>query len=124
MALLRPKLEFYRFSLNHKDEESKTFFDFAKEELTRKKQITGEEAIELLFKHFIKNLSGEYAKSKSQKKEIKLVNNKINKYLSNKPKFDSNENIIFGVINGGPFDRDGIISNLNDSDDIKSIRSK
>lgn len=112
---LRPKLEFYRFSLNHKDEEMKTFFDFAKEELTRKRHLTEEEALEILFKNFIKNLSGEYAKNKSQKKEIKLVNNRINKYLDHKPKFDSRDYTIYGVINGGPFDRDGIISNMNDS---------
>ncbi len=34
---LRPKLEFYRFSLNHKEEEYKTFYNFAKEELNKKK---------------------------------------------------------------------------------------
>ena len=118
---LRPKLEFYRFSLNHKDEEMKTFFDFAKEELTRKRHLTEEEALEILFKNFIKNLSGEYAKNKSQKKEIKLVNNRINKYLDHKPKFDSRDYTIYGVINGGPFDRDGIISNMNDSEDIISL---
>jgi len=121
MALLRPKLEFYRFSLNHKDEESKTFFDFAKEELARKKQITRVEALDLLFRNFMRNLSGQYAKNQSQKKEIKLVNTKINKYLDYKPKKGSNDDIIYGVINGGPFNRDGIISNVNDAEDISSL---
>lgn len=118
---LRPKLEFYRFSLNHKEEEYKTFYNFAKEELNTKKQITEVEAFELLFKNFIGKLSGEYAKNKSLKKEIKLVNNRINKYLNHKPQINSNDNIIYGVINGGPFDRDGIISNLNDSEDITTL---
>lgn len=121
MALLRPKLEFYRFSLNHKDEEPKTFFDFAKEELTRKKQITKAEALEFLFKNFIKKLSSQYAKSQSQKKEIKLVNTKLNKFLDYKPKKGSNDDIIYGVINGGPFNRDGIISNMNDAEDISPL---
>lgn len=121
MAQLRPKLEFYRFTLNHKDEVKKTFFDFAKEELTRKKEITKVEALDCLFDNFIKKLSSKYAKSQSQKKEIKLVNTKFNKYLKYKPQKGSSDDIIYGVINGGPFNRDGIISNMNDAEDISSL---
>lgn len=119
---LRPKLEFYNFKLDHKEGEFRTFKDFAKDELTRKKTLSDADAMKLLFDYFIKSLSGSYSKDKTLKKQLTLVKgSKSNKYLAYKPTYSSENSIIYGVINGGPFDRDAIISDINDEEDNTAL---
>lgn len=119
-----PKLEFYRFKLNHKKNQDKTFKDFVIEELGKSKKITDAKAVEFCFDHFIKSLSSDLAKDDKLKKKISLEKKKnINIHLDKRPSFDSSKNTIYGVINGGPYGRERIISNNDDEDDSEKLGS-
>lgn len=119
---INPKLEFFRFRLNPKKEEFKTFRDFAIEELKAGKNFSNEKITEVCFNHFIDSLSSEFAKDDNLKKKICLEKKKsINKHLDKKPKFNTSDNTIFGVINGGLYGRERIVSNNDDDDDSFSL---
>lgn len=115
---INPKLEFYRFKLNHKNEEFKTFRDFATEELKISSSSTNEKVVEACFKYFIKSLEGEYSKDNKLKKQIVVIKKKsVNKHLDKQPTFKSESNIIYGVINGGPYGRDRILSDIDNQEE-------
>lgn len=117
-----PKLEFYRFKLNHKKDNDKTFKEFAIDELGGAKSITNEKAVELCFKHFIKSLGSDIAKDDRLKKKLGLEKKKsINSHLDKQPAFDSAQSLIYGVINGGPYGRERIISNNDDENDSEKL---
>lgn len=107
---LRPKLEFFRFHLETKEDEYKTFRDFAIEELNLRRSSSDMQIMNKLYEHFMNSLVTEIAKVNSLKKQLKLIKNSANKYLVHKPKVDVRRNIICGVINGGRFGRDGMMS--------------
>jgi len=116
------KLEFYRFKLNHKKEDFKTFRDFAVEELKAGKTPSDEKVVELCFKHFVQSLKSAYAKDDSIKKKIGFEKKKsINKHHDKAPTFNTGNYTIYGVINGGPYGRERIISNNDDEDDSTSL---
>lgn len=116
------KLEFYRFRLNHKKEDFKTFRDFAIEELKAGKNPTDEKVLEVCFKHFVQSLKGDYAKDNNIKKKIGIEKKKsINKHHDKAPAFNSANHTIFGVINGGPYGRERIISNNDDDEDSTTL---
>ena len=118
------KLEFYRFKLNSKQNEFKTFKDFAIEELGGGKTISNEKAFELCYKHFYKSLEKDIAKDEKLKKVLKVVDKKsVNKHLGKKPVHDISNNIIHGVINGGPYGKDRIVSDMTDKEDNESLGS-
>lgn len=119
-----PKLEFFRFKLNHKKNEFSTFKDFAIDELGGGKKILNAKAVELCFKYFIKALSGEFAKDDKLKKKLSLEKKAtINIHLGQQPTFDSVKHTISGVINGGPYGRERIISNNDDENDSEKLGS-
>lgn len=107
---LRPKLEFFRFSLESKDEVYKTFRDFAIEEFNQRRSSSDAQIMTKLFSHFMSNLVTKKAKVNHLKKQLKLIKNSANKYLTHQPKVDISKNLIYGVINGGRFGRDGMMS--------------
>jgi hypothetical protein len=120
--MANPKLEFYRFKLNHKQEDFKTFRDFAIEELNVGKNSKNVTVIKTCFNYFIKSLDGDFAKDDKLKKQIVLIKKQsVNKYLEKRPVFDSNSNTIYGVINGGPYGRDRILSDVNDQEDSSEL---
>jgi hypothetical protein len=117
-----PKLEFYRFSLNHKKEQVKTFKDFAIDELKGGKKITNDNVIKLCFNHFIKMLASDFAKDDKLKKKLSLEKKKgINIHIDKYPAFNLAKNTISGVINGGPYGRERIISNNDDENDSEKL---
>lgn len=119
---INPKLEFYRFTLNHKKDDFKTFRDFAIEELKAGKNPTDEKVVETCFKHFIQSLKSNYAKDDKLKKKIGFEKKKsINKHFDKGPAFNSADHTISGVINGGQYGRESIISNNDDEDDSTSL---
>lgn len=121
---INPKLEFYRFKLNHKTEKYKTFRDFAVEELKLRKSVDIETIVQSCFNHFIKSLSTDKAKDNILKKKVSFVKDKTkNIYYESGPTFNGIRNIIYGVINGGPFGRDRIISD-NDNENDNSVLGK
>lgn len=113
-----PKLEFYRFSLNHKESLPKTFRDFAKDELGGKGSMSNGEIFKLCFEHFIKKLTDEHAKSPKKRKTITLIEDeKKNPYLKNKPTLSQETFTLSGVINGGFYDKEAIVSNIGNKQD-------
>lgn len=107
---LRPKLEFFRLKLESKENEYKTFRDFAIAELNLRRSSTDAQIMNKLYDYLMNNLATERAKVNSLKKQLKLIKNNANKYLSHRPKVDVGRNLIYGVINGGRFGRDGMMS--------------
>ncbi len=107
---LRPKLEFYRFKLVSKDEESKTFRDFAIKELYERRINSDDQIMRKLFDYFMNGFVSDISKSRRIKKQLKIIKTDANIHLDKKPKIDVAKNIISGVISGGRFGRNGMMS--------------
>ena len=107
---LRPKLEFYSLRLVSKDLENRTFRYFAIQELYQRRPSTDAQIMNKLYDHFMSQLVTEKAKDRSIKKQLKLIKTTSNKHLEHKPVVDVKKNLIYGVINGGRFGRDGMMS--------------
>ena len=78
---LRPKLEFFRFSLESKDEVYKTFRDFAIEEFNQRRSSSDAQIMTKLFSHFMSNLVTKKAKVNHLKKQLKLIKNYEQKFV-------------------------------------------
>lgn len=107
---LRPKLEFYKIKLVPKDGEYKTFRDFAIDELYQRRPSSDVQIMNKLYEHFMNKLVTDTAKSNKIKKQLKLIKTIANIHLKQKPKVDVHKNIIYGVINGGRYGRNGMMS--------------
>lgn len=107
---LRTKLEFYTLKLVSKNLEYKTFRDFAIQELYERRPSSETQIMNKLFDYFMSQLVTEMAKDRNIKKQLKLIKTSSNKHLKYKPTVDVQKNIIYGVINGGRFGRDGMMS--------------
>ena len=107
---LRPKLEFYTIKLVAKDLAYNTFREFAIQELYERRPSSDAQIMYKLFDYFMKQLATDNAKDKSIKKQLKLIKTSSNKHLENRPVVNVQKNIIYGVINGGRFGRDGMMS--------------
>lgn len=119
---LRPKLEFYTIKLISKDLEYKTFRDFAIQELYQRRPSSDAQIMSKLFDYFMCQLVTEKAKDRRIKKQLKLIKTASNKHLGNRPVVDVQKNIIYGVINGGRFGRDGMMSDSSaDAEDANAF---
>ena len=108
---LKAKLEFYRFKLIPKGEEDfKTFRDYAIDELYQRRPNSDEQIMKKLFDHFMNGLVSDIAKSNRIKKQLKVIKTNENIHLDKKPEIDVSKNIIYGVISGGRFGRNGMMS--------------
>lgn len=107
---LKPKLEFYRIKLVPKNGEYKTFKDFAVDELYQRRPSSDAQIMNKLFDHFMNKLVTDTAKSSSIKKQLKLIKTNANIHLEHSPRVDVRNNLIYGVINGGRFGRNGMMS--------------
>lgn len=115
---INPKIEFFRFKLNARNDEFKTFKDFAIEELKGRRPLSDDKAMKILFDYFITSLGGQYSQHSTIKKQIKLEGRKtINKHYEDKPKILSSQYVISGVINGGRFGRNGIMADIANKDE-------
>jgi hypothetical protein len=123
--MANPKIEFFRFQLKPKKDDFKTFREFAIDELKVGLKSNNETVLKSLFKHFIESLEMEFAKDERIKKRITLIKkSNVNQYLSKRPVFNSANNTIYGVINGGPYGRDRILSDIDDQEDSSSLGQK
>lgn len=110
-----PKIEFFRIQLKSKNKSEKTFRDFALEEINDDDNLTNNDSFLLNFGHFVKKIDLEHSKSERLRKTITIITDpQTNPFLSKKPKPIIDKNYFSGVINGGPFDRDAIVSNVLD----------
>lgn len=119
-----PKIEFYKFALNPKTGK-KSFKDFVIEVLGAKDTITNTQAFEECFKHFIKELESNHSKNEKKKKTITIIDDmNLNPFVKHKPTFSRKNNIISGVINGGLYDRDAIVSDTTDKKKSRKLGKK
>lgn len=122
MAAINPKLEFYRFTLDHKDDQNKTFRDFAIESLGASKTVSSENAFKACFASFMKNLNTGFEENDKLQKTITLISKRtVNKHLDKKPTPILSKNYFYGVINGGSYGKDRILSDLADKEQSESI---
>lgn len=120
--MANPKLEFYRFKLKPKKEDFKTFREFAIDELGAGEKAKEETITKYLFRHFIKSLEGDNSKDDRLKKRIALIKKaSVNRHLDKRPAYHTSSNIIYGVINGGPYGRERILSDVNDAEDSSTL---
>lgn len=122
-----PKIEFFKIKLKPKTKNAeKTFRDFAIEELNGNVKLNNNDAFKLCFNHFISKIQIGHSKNAKHKKTITIISDrKTNPYFSSTPKMKIKENVISGVLSGGPYDKDAIVSNIADiADNSKLGRDK
>lgn len=107
---LRPKLEFFRFQLNHNDVRFKTFRDFAREVLYQRRINSDTQIMHKYLDHVRNSLVTKDAQDDSIKKQLKLISTAANIYAAYMPTVDPANHLIYGVINGGRFGRHGLMS--------------
>lgn len=122
-----PKLEFFRFKLNHKSGTKKNFLQFMLENGKCTLRQKDNAIFGALYKYFMEAPSKGFAKSESLKKVVTVISNrgkkKINKHYNERPKPDFSHYIISGVVNGGSFGKERILSDLDKKDESGNIRS-
>lgn len=120
-----PKLEFFRFKLNHKSGENKTFRQFMADmdKCTARQQdntIFG-----ALYKYFMEKPIKGFATNNSIKKTLTLISNPrgkvVNKHYDKRPMPKFPDCVISGVMNGGPYGKERIVSNLSDKDQLDNL---
>lgn len=124
---IKPKIEFFKFRLSSKKKSPvpKTFKDFALEILNVEKEKTDKDVFEALFKHFITNLGTEKSQDIETKKKVTLIEEDVNFYKAFKPSMDFENEVFSGVIQGGPYGRKRILSDISSySEDTPSSLSE
>lgn len=124
MASINPKLEFYRFKLNHKDG-YKTFKDFAIDEWGVGKAAREESYFRKAFEIFMRNLDTGFEENNKLQKTITLISKKsVNKHVEDKPTPIISKSVFHGVINGGPYGKERILSDIDNKEDSSTIGKK
>ncbi|MDR0606667.1 MAG: hypothetical protein LBG80_20540 [Bacteroidales bacterium] len=117
-----PKLEFYKFSLKHTDDNRKTFRDFAIEELNGDASMSNDNIFELCFRHFVKQFTEGHAKNKNKQKTITFISDESkNPYVKYYPTLNKAKNTLSGVINGGPYDKEAIVSDTTNNENNSTL---
>ena len=123
--MANPKLDFYRFKLKHKSGENKTFREFMLESGKCKKRDTDSKIFGKLYEYFMNDLKVDFAKNDSIKKVMTLISNKgnriINKHWDERPIPDLAKNIIAGVVNGGTYGKERILTKLGKKDETNNL---
>lgn len=119
-----PKLEFFRFKLNHKSENFKTFRDFMVENSKATSRQQDSTIFANLFKYVMEKPKADFETNESLKKVVTLISNKrINKHFDERPQVKFPACIISGVMNGGPYGKERILTNLGEKDKAENISS-
>lgn len=119
----KPKLEFFRFQLNHKSDKDKTFKDFAIEVLGATKNAANRDILIELFKHFMNAPENGFAKNEQLKKVFTWIDDKnVNIHFDKKPSFNTATNIISGVLNGGRYSDDSILSDVTNKKQSRKLK--
>lgn len=118
--MANPRLDFFRFSLKHKSEQVKTFRDFMIENgkcTSRQKDIT---IFGALYKYFMEAPTKDFATNPSLKKVMTVIPNPkgrtINSHYDKRPLLHYPDCIISGVVNGGPYGKERILTELSKKD--------
>lgn len=120
-----PKLEFFRFSLKHKSGEPKTFRLFMSDlgKCTARQQ--DKTIFRNLYKYFMEQPLRDFATNDSIKKVLTLITNPknkvINKHYDKRPQPLYPDCIISGVMNGEPYGKERIVTNLTKKDELGNL---
>ena len=123
--MANPKLDFYRFKLKHKSGSNKSFREFMLE--SGKCQLSDSDSIIFgkLYEYFMNELNTDFAKNDSIKKVMTLISNKgnriINKHWDKHPQPDFVKNIIAGVVNGGTYGKERIVTKLSKKEETNNL---
>lgn len=119
-----PKLEFFRFKLNHKTEVFKTFRDFMVENGKATRRQQDNTIFASLYKYVMERPKDGFEKNESLKKVVTLIpNQQINKHFGKRPRVEYPSCIISGVMNGGPYGKERILTNLGEKNRVENISS-
>lgn len=123
--MVNPKLDFFRFKLKHKSGANKTFREFMLESCKCTNRDSDSRIFGKLFEYFMNELKTDFAKNDSIKKVMTLISNKgrrvINKHWDERPKPDLAKNIIAGVVNGGTYGKERIVTKLSKKDESNNL---
>lgn len=123
--MANPKLDFYRFKLKHKSGANKTFREFMLESGKCSQRDSDSKIFGKLYEYFMNELKTDFAKNDSIKKVMTLISNSgnrnINKHWDKQPKPHLEKHIIAGVVNGGPYGKERIVTKLSKKDDTNNL---
>lgn len=120
----KPRLDFFRFPLNHNSGEFKTFRNFMIENRGCKKTDSDTTIFQEIFKYFMNAPQKDFAKNNRLKKVFTLIKNKtINKHYDKRPSIHSNDFIFSGVITGGAYGKERILSDLEDKTASEKVKA-
>lgn len=123
--MANPKLDFFRFKLKHKSGANKTFREFMLESGKCTNRDSDSRIFGKLFEYFMNELKTDFAKNDSIKKVMTLISNKgrrvINKHWDERPNPDLAKNIIAGVVNGGTYGKERIVTKLSKKDESNNL---
>lgn len=115
------KIEFFEFSLNFKDDSHKTFRQFMLDIGKSSKKDSDAQIFGDLYKYFMEGPNKVFS---NNKKTFTVVPNpKINKYWDYRPLPDNKECTISGVVNGGDFGFDRIVSPMSNNNKAQTLDS-
>lgn len=119
----KPKLEFYRFQLDHKTTEHKTFRDFAVDNLGISATSSNKDIFKKIFEYFMNAPEKDFAKNEQLKKVFTWIDDpSINNHYDKKPSINSSSYTITGVINGGRYSDDSILSDVTNKKQSKKLK--
>lgn len=116
------KIEFFEFTLKSKDNEKKTFRQFMLDTGKAGKKDSEDQIFVKLYKYFMEAPTKGYAQCNNKAFTV-VRNTKYNKHLDKRPKPNLAENTISGVVNGGEYGKERILSDLSDNSGEETINS-
>lgn len=123
--MVNPKLDFFHFKLKHKSGANKTFREFMLESGKCTNRDPDSKIFGKLFEYFMNQLKTDFAKNDSIKKVMTLISNKgrriINKHWDERPTPDLAKNIIAGVVNGGTYGKERIVTKLSKKEESNNL---
>lgn len=123
--MANPKLDFFRFKLKHKSGTNKTFREFMLESRKCTDRDSDSTIFGKLYEYFMNDLKTDFAKNDSIKKVMTLISNKgrriINKHWEERPKPILEKNIIAGVVNGGTYGKERIVTKLSKKEETNNL---
>ena len=125
--MANPKLEFFRFKLKHKSGSSKTFRNFMLDNRKCKSNDTDKKIFGNIYAYFMDELNVGFVQNDSLHKVMTLIRNTrkqtVNKFWDKRPQPDFAGNIISGVVNGGAYGKERIVSRLSKKNETNSLNA-
>lgn len=115
---VNPRVDFYQLFLRPaKRNRFKTFRNFAEDVLLVPHTASDVEVFGKLYDHFMSKLVSSIASDDAIKKQVRWLDTEENLYRAYKPQADYNRNIIWGVLMGGRYGRNGLLVDRSNLDE-------